>query len=809
MSHLVSWLRRHLFLVGGLVVLLCAQLIYGALALSAVQNKYYESAIAMQVMTCEKLASDLSRMARLGMEPARVNNLDEQLEQYGHRTSAQRLLVLDAEGTLLASWEREAQPVSSVSLPATTKLLRGGVREFQDGESLWLTHSITNRHTLSGHVLLSMDENSLFSILRKAMFNKLLLFGAITLGACTLFTLFYFFFLVPSFATNENPKKTFPKSRFYMSLLFPLILSQFFFILLLYDPLKQLEESTMHSNAVQLATQIAQDMEHIVKLGLALDKVPSLAPHLRTVQQSINWVPGIALTHADGRFILAESPNASLNADEWKSKHDTAPSASVPVYNPDDGSVVAHVQVLRDPMTVQKNLFSIGLDIITMTVIAILVLVELLTLFALKQERLSNNDPRPISSSARFIRPIIFLCLFAVMLSMSFIPLRMTQLSPELFGLPKEVLMGLPVSCEMFMVGLAILVGGNWSEKAGWRPLFLWGAVLVALGNLASALVETPLPYIAARACAGAGYGFINLAGQVFVVAHSSPSARCTNLASMVAGLYAGLLCGSAFGALIADRWGYTTVFYVAAGFMACVGILMLCILPKERWTAPAKENQRIAFHELWLFFTDRRMASLLFLNIMPCAFLTVSLFQFYIPVSLHEGGVSAASIGRVSMACSLVVVYFGPIFGRLADPSPRKGIWLATGGALGVASLLALLVFQGIWAAVLCVILLGLCNAIVSNVQGAYALELPASQHLGSNRSIGIYNVMERLGQVLGPVTLGSFIAYWGSGASIVAMAATLAGMSLVLILLTGSYWTSSGKGNRLHAKFAITGNL
>lgn len=811
MSSLVSWLRRHIFLIGGLVALLGAQLPYGALALSAIHKQYYGSAIALQAMTCEKLAKQLSRMASLGMEPARLSNLKEQLESHARLTQAQRLLVLNAEGTLLASWERPHDPAQALTtaqkaqetkptftappLPATTKLVYGEVREFKTGEKIWLIHPVSHRNnSLAGYVLLAMDESRLSSTLSNAMFSKLLLFGAITLGACTLFILLYFFLLAPKAATKHTQTIAFSKTRFYVSLLLPLLLSQFFFLMLLYGPLQELEESTMHNNATQLATQVGQDLEHIANLGLALDKVASLAPHLRTVQQPFDWVPGIALTHADGRFILAESSSASIGAEEWNNKHAATHAASVPVYNTRYGAVVAHVQVLRDPMAVQKNLLSIGLDIATMTVIAVLMLVELLTLFALKQERLRTHDPRPISASAQFIRPIIFLCLFTVMLSMSFIPLRMAQISSTFLGLPKEMLMGLPVSCEMFMVGLAILLGGGWSEKVGWRPLFLWGAVLVALGNFASGFVETPFPYIAARACAGAGYGLINLAGQVFVVAHSSSNDRCTNLAGMVAGLYAGLLCGSAFGGLIADRWGYATVFYVAAFFMLCIGILMLRILPKEHWETPEKKSHHLSFRELWRFFTDRSMASLLFLNIVPCAFLTVSLFQFYIPVSLHEGGASPASIGRVSMACGLVVVYLGPVFGRFADPSPRKGIWLAAGGALGALSLLSLFVFQGIWAAVLCVILLGLCNAIISNVQGAYALELPASQYIGSNRSIGIYNVMERLGQVLGPVMLGTFIALWGAGASIVGMAATLAGMSFVLLVLTtGSHWTSS----------------
>ena len=58
------------------------------------------------------------------------------------------------------------------------------------------------------------------------------------------------------------------------------------------------------------------------------------------------------------------------------------------------------------------------------------------------------------------------------------------------------MVLGLPLSFEMCAVGIGILIGRVWSQKRGWRPLLLWGALLVALGNVASGLVSDSLAYI-------------------------------------------------------------------------------------------------------------------------------------------------------------------------------------------------------------------------------------------------------------------------------------------------------------------------
>lgn len=154
--------------------------------------------------------------------------------------------------------------------------------------------------------------------------------------------------------------------------------------------------------------------------------------------------------------------------------------------------------------------------------------------------------------------------------------------------------------------------------KSGWRPLLLWGALLVALGNVASGLVSDSLAYILSRGGAGFGYGLINLAGQVFVVSHSSPEHRAGNLSALVAGLYAGFLCGSAFGGLIADNLGYASAFLVSAGLMAIIGIFLHFALPREAWTPEPSASGRISLRGLGAFFSDIKMAGLLLGNIFP-----------------------------------------------------------------------------------------------------------------------------------------------------------------------------------------------
>ena len=117
-------------------------------------------------------------------------------------------------------------------------------------------------------------------------------------------------------------------------------------------------------------------------------------------------------------------------------------------------------------------------------------------------------------------------------MTISFIPLRMAELTTTSI-LPRDVLLGLPISAEMGMTGLSVLIAGTWMKRKGARPPLMTGIICMALGYLASMLAWTPWLFIAARALVGLGYGLSLLTAQAYTV-------RDGKLADMFAGVYAG-----------------------------------------------------------------------------------------------------------------------------------------------------------------------------------------------------------------------------------------------------------------------------
>ncbi|MFO7689038.1 MAG: hypothetical protein R6W83_00525, partial [Cryobacterium sp.] len=65
------------------------------------------------------------------------------------------------------------------------------------------------------------------------------------------------------------------------------------------------------------------------------------------------------------------------------------------------------------------------------------------------------------------IRPAAFLFLFGIDISVSFLPLHMGKLYQPIFGLSRDVVLGLPISVEMFFVMIALYAAGAWIDRRG------------------------------------------------------------------------------------------------------------------------------------------------------------------------------------------------------------------------------------------------------------------------------------------------------------------------------------------------------
>lgn len=406
---------------------------------------------------------------------------------------------------------------------------------------------------------------------------------------------------------------------------------------------------------------------------------------------------------------------------------------------------------------VDLNLF----DLATVILIAFLLSMEL----AVLQQSRCRYQQRG-SERYKQMRPAIFLFLFGIDLSMAFIPLHMEALPRSFSGFSPELLIGLPISVEFFCVGVAILSCGVWLDKQGWKPPFYTGLVLTGLGCLYSWLAPDAVQFILSRGILGFGYGLTLLASQSYVIRQTDNRNKSRGLAHLFAGLYSGSICGAATGAVLADQFGYGPVFLLGAFIVFSVMFYSWLVLapvavapkpPEVLQTGCVTPRRATSFIG---FLFDRQVLAAVLFSSMPASIAVVGFLNYFSPVYLNRAGVNDASIGQVLMLFGVILALFGPVIGRFADLSETKRMPIILGCLLGGLAFMVFIVFDGVLAVTLAILLLGLSNCLVLSAQSAFVLKQPVTTEYGEGKAMGIFRSSSRIGQMFGPVLFASIIA-------------------------------------------------
>ncbi len=415
-----------------------------------------------------------------------------------------------------------------------------------------------------------------------------------------------------------------------------------------------------------------------------------------------------------------------------------------------------------------RMLSEMAMDIITALAISILMLIELLILMAAVFDARSAGAARKSAPcSHTLMRPAAFFLLFAIDLSMSFIPIYMARLYEPMMGLPRDVVLGLPITVEFIFVGLAIFGSGYWVDRRGWHEPFLAGLFFTAIGLLCSWLAPDAVHFILSRGLVGIGYGLALMAAQGFVITFTDFRTKAFGLAQLFAGIYAGSICGGAAGGMLAERFGFSAAFL--AGAVIIIGVAAYTALfmrhtmkapstPKASASGGAAPSPAVqaSFPE---FIRNRIVVSLILLSSLPASIAVVGFLNYFCPLYLNSLGVSQSSIGRILMIYGISLVYFGPIIGKYTDRSDDKRMFVFAGCILGSLTFLLFHAVQGIFAAVLALLFLGLSSCFVISSQSAYLLSLRVTRHFGHGKAIGIFRSTSRIGQALGPIVFGGLI--------------------------------------------------
>ncbi|MDJ0777393.1 MAG: MFS transporter [Gammaproteobacteria bacterium] len=422
-------------------------------------------------------------------------------------------------------------------------------------------------------------------------------------------------------------------------------------------------------------------------------------------------------------------------------------------------SLNALIRISRDD--IYRNSLAMLINGLTMLFLTVLVIIECLFLYLHllgKRKSIKASAPR---HELGFVRPAMFMFLFAIDLSMSFLPLHMQRFDSELFGLSQDIVSGLPISAEFLCVGIFLLIAGVWMDRRGWHEPFFIGLVIVGAGTLCSWITTDALLFILSRALVGVGYGLTLMSAQGLVIRYSGSNGRARGFASLFAGLYSGSICGAAAGAILAERLGYGKVFLIGAVIVLVLIAFSWRFLHSaiDRDLVPKKaekSGEGIKLGPLLRFIGNPVFIALNLLSSLPASIAVAGFLHFFTPVYLDQIGVRDSTIGQVLILYGICLIYFGPPIGRMIDRSLSKKYFMLVGGVLGGLAFATFNTDFGIASMIISVFLLGLSSSFVLSSQSTIVLELKESRALGEGTALGIFRSISRIGQVVGPIIFG-----------------------------------------------------
>lgn len=592
------------------------------------------------------------------------------------------------------------------------------------------------------------------------------------------------------------------KRRLLTVILLVLGLVQFVFGSVNYVLLKDGFLASVKENTSMVIRIIERDVKFVVDKGVPYSKMYGVGEYMDRIIDAVPEIDRISILNSD-------FTTEKVKPETRESKY----TYTLPlVRDQAQGSTYLTVVDLSQRV-IDGKMRDILLDTLTMVIISFVVMVEI-TLFVLlyMKKRLAAapsaaGEANDTGADRTMIRPLAFLIFASVYMSTAFIPVLMKKLYEPLFGLSETVVLGLPISAEMLFLAVSSLLAGAVIDRRGWKPAFLIGAVTIAAGTLLSAFGTTALLFIASRAVVGTGFGFALMAMQAYVVTAPTEEAKNEGLTELNSGAYAGMNCGIVVGAILLDRTSFSFVFLVATVvivFGALFALRWMGNIRRERSdeTASAEVSPEAAVPgggSLKRFLLNREIVQMFLLVLIPISICGMFLGYFF-PVYAESIGVTPSDVGRVFLLNGLCIVFLGPILSPLSEKFlGTRGSFIAS-NLLVVVALIIFASYASLFTAIAAVVMLGIAEGVGITSQINYYIGRKAALDIGEGKAMGIYSLMENVGQTLGPIVFG-LVAAFGSG-GVGAIGAGMLGMLFMFVLL-------SGRIRRPRASHAVEGEM
>jgi len=391
------------------------------------------------------------------------------------------------------------------------------------------------------------------------------------------------------------------------------------------------------------------------------------------------------------------------------------------------------------------------------------------------------------------IRAPLFAFILAEELTRSYLPSYVNQLIVAIPGISPQVVIGLPIMLFMLIVALGQPYLGSWSERVGRRKAMLVGAIVATVGFTGTALAYNLYDLILWRSLCALGYAMVFVAAQGYVLDRTGHENRAQGFALFIGAIMVATVCGPSIGGILADNIGYRMSFAVSA-VMSLVSILAITRLPtKEARPATAKPTRPPRMREIMALAFSRRFMTLTGLAAIPAKIILTGVCFYLVPLYIVSIGNTSAMAGRMLMVYAVMMVLIVPLSASLSDATMRRDRYVSVGLIISGLSGLLLLVSDSFLVLFGVVFLLGLGQALSIAAQSALVAEHCQEEIrvYGHDAVYGVYRLLERLGNALGPLLASLLVLLWGYQGAFVALSALVLFCGIAFTIAThGPEW-------------------
>ncbi len=399
---------------------------------------------------------------------------------------------------------------------------------------------------------------------------------------------------------------------------------------------------------------------------------------------------------------------------------------------------------------------------------------------------MADASTRVDESHLAKVRAPLFIFILAEELTRPFLPGYIKGLLIPVPWLSPEIVIGLPIVLFMLIVAIGQPFLGAYSERVGNRRTMLVGAGIAALGFAATAFAGNVLDLLVWRSLCALGYAMVFVAAQAHVLEHASTANRARSFALFVGAIMVATVCGPSIGGILADNIGERLTFGVSA-LLALGSIAAIQLLPGPAPADPKRASARAPrLREIGTLLVNKRFMTVTGLAAIPAKILLTGVCFYLVPLYVLSIGSSQSVVGRILMTYAVVMVVLSPIAASLATSRERmQGL---VGAGLVISGLGGVLLLAGasvgwVFAAIF---LVGLGQSLSIAAQSALVREHCDAEVavMGEPAVYGVYRLLERLGNALGPLLAGVLVLMFGYRTSFVVTGALvlLCGMCFVL---------------------------